>query len=83
MNSFVYRGFVGVFKLVANCYLNGLVPEESERINVVLDKINAIDLTDSEYKELILFKNISREAKFGFTIGGYASLRKSTLIPVN
>jgi hypothetical protein len=29
-----------------------------------------------------MFKNISKETMFGFTIGGFSALRKTTLIPV-
>jgi hypothetical protein len=68
--------------MIISCFVNGLVHEESDKIFAVLDKVKAQDLNDIEYKELLLFRTISRETKFGFTIGGFAPLRKSTLIPV-
>jgi hypothetical protein len=69
-------------KLVISCFINGLVHEESERIYSVLDNSNAEDFDANEYKEWLMFKNISKEKMFGFTIGGFAPLRKTTLIPV-
>ncbi len=69
-------------KLVVSCFINGLVHEESERICSVLDNSNAEDFDANEYKEWLMFKNISKEKMFGFTIGGFAPLRKTTLIPV-
>jgi len=80
--SFAYRTISSIVKLVISCYINGLVHEQSERIYAVLDKFNAKQFDKSEYKELVLFKTMSRESSFGFTIGGFAALRKTTLIPV-
>jgi hypothetical protein len=68
--------------MIISCFVNCLVHEESDQIFAVLDKVKAQDLNDIEYKELLLFRTISRETKFRFTIGGFAPLRKSTLIPV-
>jgi hypothetical protein len=68
--------------MIISCFVNGLVHEESDKIFAVLDKVKAQDLNDIEFKELLLFRTLSRETKFGFTIGGFAPLRKSTLIPV-
>jgi hypothetical protein len=31
-------------------------------------------------KEFLIFKNISKETMFGFTIEGFAALRKTTLV---
>ena len=70
------------FKLIISCFINGLVHEESERIYFVLDNINSNELTESEFKEWLMYKNISRECRFGLTIGGFAPLMKQTLIPV-
>ena len=69
-------------KLVISCLINGLVHEESEDIYAVLDNMNVEDMDERNYKKWLIFKNISREIKFGFTIGGFAPLRKTTLIPV-
>jgi hypothetical protein len=46
------------------------------------DNFNSGDFDANEYKEWLMFKNISKEKMFGFTIGGFAPLRKTTLIPV-
>ena len=81
-NQFAYNTISATVKLIISCFINGLVYEESERILTVLDAFRANDLSDSEFKELLLFKAISRETKFGITIGGFAPLRKTTLIQV-
>ena len=69
-------------KLVISCFVNGLVYDESDKIMATLDNINAHDINDYQYRELLLFKSISRESNFGFSIGGFAPLRKTTLIQV-
>ena len=79
---FALRSITSTVKLIINCFINGLVHEESDRIYAVLDKFNAKDVDNYEYKNLVLFKNSFREMRFGFTIGGFASLRKTTLVPV-
>ncbi len=71
-----------VQKLIINCYINGLVYEESDRIYTVLNQFKNRDLNNVEYKEWLLFKNVSKDQNFGFTVGGFAPLRKTTLIPV-
>jgi len=81
-NAFLFTTITSAVKLVISCFINGLVHEESDRICAVLDNMNATDLDQIEYKEWIMFKNISRKIKFGFTIGGFAPLRKTTLVPV-
>ena len=81
-NQFATNTISAAVKLIISCLINGLVYDESERILAVLDAISAYDLNDFEFKELLLFKTISRESKFGFTIGGFAALRKTTLIQV-
>jgi hypothetical protein len=60
-----------------------LVHEESKRIYSVLDNFNTRDLDEVQYKEWLMFKNILKDIKIGFTIGGFAALRKATLIPVS
>ncbi len=72
-----------ILRLIISCLINGLVYEETDRIYAVLDNINPKDIDEDEYKELLLFKAISRETKFGFTIGGFAPLKKTTLLSVN
>ena len=48
----------------------------------VLDDMNVNDMSDYEYKQWIIFNNIDLKSRFGFTIGGFARLNKSTLISV-
>jgi hypothetical protein len=82
LEGFAFVTITSSIKLVISCFINGLVHEESERIYSVLDNFNAEDFDANEYKEWLMFKNISKEKMFGFTIGGFAPLRKTTLIPV-
>jgi len=82
-NNYAFRSITSVLKLIISCYINGLVHEESERIYSVLDNFNTRDLDEVQYKEWLMFKNILKDIKIGFTIGGFAALRKTTLIPVS
>jgi len=77
-----FRSITSIMKLIIDCYINGLVHEESENILSILDEFDVQKLDETEFKEWITFKNISKDNKFGFTIGGFAALRKTTLIPV-
>jgi hypothetical protein len=80
--NIVYESIASSLKLLISCVINGKVYEESHRIYLVLDNFNAQDLSEMEYKEWAMFKNITKES-FGFSIGGLAALRKTTLIAVN
>ncbi len=80
--TFAFKSITSTMKLIISCFINGLVHEESDRIYAVLDQLNGENLNEKEYKEWIMFKNASKEMNFGFTIGGFAALRKTTLIPV-
>jgi hypothetical protein len=71
-----------IFKLIISCFTNGLVYEENDNIYAVLDNINSKDINEDQYKEVVLFKTMSRETMFGFTIGGFAPLKKTTLLSV-
>jgi len=81
--DFAFETVFEILKLIISCLINGLVHEENDKIYAVLDNINSNDINKNEYKELLLFKTISRESKFGFTIGGFAPLKKTTLLSVN
>ena len=81
-NQFAINTITMSVKLVITCFICGLVYDESDKIMAVLDTINSNDIDDHQYKELLLFKSISRETNIGFTIGGFAQLRKTTLIQV-
>ncbi len=82
LEGFAFNTITSSIKLVISCFINGLVHEESERIYSVLDNFNAKDFDAMEFREFLMFKNISKEKMFGFTIGGFAALRKTALIPV-
>jgi hypothetical protein len=81
-NKNAFKSLTSVLKLIISCYINGLVHEESERIYSVLDNFNTRDLDKIQYKEWLMLKNILKDTRIGFTIGGFAALRKTTLIPV-
>ncbi len=81
-NTYAFKSITSVLKLIISCYINGLVHEESERIYSVLDNFNTRDFDEVQYKEWLVFKNILKDTRIGFTIGGFAALRKTTLIPV-
>lgn len=82
-NQFCIDAITMTIKLVISCFLNGLVYDESDKIMATLDAIDAKDIDDELFKEVLLFKTISRETTIGFTIGGFAPLRKKTLIQVS
>ncbi len=79
---FAFKTITEISKLVISCLINGLVHEENDKIYAILDNINSKDINENEYKEVLLFKTMSRETKFGFTIGGFAPLKKTTLLSV-
>jgi hypothetical protein len=79
---FAFGTTTEILRLIISCLINGLVHEENDKIHAVLDNINPKDINEDEYKELVTFKSMSRETKFGFTIGGFAPLKKITLLSV-
>ncbi len=83
VTGFAFGTVFEILKLIISCFINGLVYEENDKIYAVLDKINPKDINEDEYKEVLLFKTTSRKTKFGFTIGGFAPLKKTTLLSVN
>ncbi len=80
---FAFGATTETLRLIISCLVNGLVHEENDKIYAVLDNINPKDIDEDEYKEVLMFKTMSRETKFGFTIGGFAPLKKATLLSVN
>ncbi len=71
-----------VLEMIISCCVCGSVHEKSEHIYGILDEFNANDLTDNELKEWFMFKSISSKTTFGFTIGGFAPIKKTTIISV-
>ena len=82
-NILVFCTMASIVELIVSCFICGCVHQKSQQIHKTLDKINSNDLSESEYKEWLMFKTITSEGSFGFTIGGFASLKKTTLIPVS
>ena len=78
-----FSTFSAIFQTIVSCFICGSVHQKSQQIHKTLDKINSNDLSESEYKEWLMFKTITSKGSFGFTIGGFASLKKTTLIPVS
>lgn len=72
----------GVTEMVISCLVCGRLHERADKLYAVLDKIDSNCLSRIQYKDWIMFKTIDRKTRFGFTIGGFASLRKTTLITV-
>lgn len=73
---------IATTKLIIDCLINCLLYDESDRVMAALDDFSDRDLNDRQFRELLLFKSISRKTRFGFTIEGFAPLRKTILIPV-
>jgi len=72
----------GIIDMIISCFVCGLVPERVDKIYAVLDKFNANVLSEYEFKQWIIFKKTNEKSSFGFTVGGFASLRKQTFIAV-
>ena len=80
---FVFHTASEITRLVINCMANGEVYEQCDKIMSLLDNINPGMFDEHTYREFIAFKGMSRDIHFGFTIGGFAPLRKTTLLSVN
>ncbi len=78
----MFTTFFITIQLIISCFICGSVESKSVKIYEVLDDYNAKHLSDTEYKQLVLFKSISQKTTFGFTVGGFACLKKTTLIHV-
>ena len=77
-----YTTTCSVVELILSCFVCGSLHETSDKIYAILDAFDANKLSEFEYKEWLMFKNVSKKTPFGFTIGGFASLKKTTLIAV-
>ena len=70
-------------QLIISCFICGSIGDRIVRLNAVLDNIDQKVLSDKAYKEWLTFATVMRNTRtFGFTIGGFAALNKSTLISV-
>ena len=68
-------------EILISCLICGSVHQKSDNIYALLDELTANSLSNNELNEWLMFKD-SRKTNFGFTMGGFAPLRKTTLIPV-
>jgi hypothetical protein len=70
-------------KIISNCFINGLLHDESEKLLSSLDDIDMSKLVDDlTYRETILFMSINRNLKYGFTIAEFMPLKRTTLLTV-
>ena len=81
-NMLIASTIAAVIEMLLSSLICGSVHEKCEHIYVVLDELTENDFNDYEYNEWLLFKNIDTKTTFGFTIGGFAPIRKTTLIKV-
>ena len=63
-----------------NCLIHGLVHEESDKLLSVMHTIDISKVSEQEFRETLIFMTIRREIPFGFTIGGFMPMRKTTLL---
>ena len=75
--------FAAITNMIITCFVCGSVHEMSEQIYGILDEFNANDLSDYEFKDWLMFNSISEKTPFGFTIGGFAPFRKTTILSVS
>ena len=68
--------------LTLNCIINGKVIEETIKLLNDLDNLNINVKIDEFYHDLILLKTSIENLKCGFSIGGFASWNKLTLLQV-
>ena len=79
----IYGTVSAVIEMFISCFICGSLHEKSKNVFKVLDEFNANELSENEYKEWLMFRTIASKGGFGFTIGGFASLKKTTIISVN
>ena len=83
MSSFLMQAITASVKLLVIFIGNGTVHSQSQQILTTLDKIRAQSLTDEEYRELVLFKTMSRQDTIGFTVAGLGALNTNTMLSVS
>ena len=82
-NVFLIQALMASAKLLILFIGNGLVHSQSQQILTTLDNIRAYSLTDEEYRELVLFKTMSRQDSIGFTVAGLGALKADTILSVS
>ncbi len=73
---------INCIKTIGNCLINGLVPDEAEKLLSSLDNILVSKSTTSAFKEMVVFLLINKNLKFGFSIAGIMLFRKTALTSV-
>ena len=69
-------------QMIISCLICGSLHQKSKTFHQILEDFNSNELTDNDYKEWLMFMSIASKGGFGFTIGGFALLNKTTLISV-
>lgn len=74
---------IQVIETVVTALIFGSTNAMCAKLTQVLDEINSNHLSEPEFKELLLFFNVCRDSRIGFTIGGLAPIDSKTLLAVN
>ena len=80
INAFVT--IISIIEMIFVCFICGSLHTKSSSVNTVLDDLSQNVLSDNECNQWLVLKNVCNNSEFGFTIGGFANLEKTTLIPV-
>jgi len=72
-----------ILELIIMCLLCDSMDQKVYKISIVLNDMNANEMSDMEFREWQMFVQLlQNRSTFGFTIGGFAKFNKSTLISV-
>ena len=77
-----FTTITSIVELFIMCFICGSLRSKSSSVNRVLDDLSQNVLSDNECNQWLVLKNVCNNSEFGFTIGGFANLEKTTLIPV-
>ena len=73
----------GTIEMIVSFWICGQTHLKSDKIHALLDEFKANSLSDCEYNEWLMFKSIDRKTRVGFTIGGFVTMKFTSLIAVN
>ena len=68
--------------MIVSFWICGQTHQKSDEIHELLDELSANSLSDYEYNEWLKFKIIDRKTRIGFTIGGFAPMKFTSLLAV-
>ena len=72
-----------ILELIKMCLLCDSMDQKVYKISIVLNDMNANEMSDMEFREWQMFVQLlQNRPTFGFTIAGFAKFNKSTLISV-